>query len=166
MLSRIIRHLREGTWAEGLSIRINRWLDPHIRSVSKKARMNKGIHRFDIHDHDEAVDFLSSQAVLWKNKKPGAVLLAGDANDNLFRSIYLELKKRGLTVFHFHGKGSDHVMHSIQGSYCCIVSAFFNARDNHDLLSRIFGDEELKDIPFEYVGDALTDYDAVKRHNI
>jgi hypothetical protein len=165
MFGKIIRHLREGTWAEGISIRVNRWLAPHISAAKLKISERNGVHRFYIRTPNEAVVFLVQQALLWHRKKPGSILVAGDTDDRYFQSLCARLKEKNLAIIHFYGKGSSdqHVDPSL--SFACILSCYFNAKFNHLLITKVLSDVKLNEIPFEYVGDALTDYASVENHS-
>ncbi|MEY4603206.1 MAG: hypothetical protein RIT43_498 [Bacteroidota bacterium] len=166
MLNKLIRHVREGTWAEGISIRMNRWLEPYITSAKQKAKEREGVHRFYIQNCEEGVIFLADQAGFWHSKKNGSILVAGSSDDSYFISLCQRLRDKGLDVLHFYGNGASHAVGNLSLSYSCILSAFFNEKDNFQLVKMIQSNEALNQIPFEYVGDALLDYKTVKKHNL
>lgn len=165
MLGKIIRHVREGTWAEGISIRMNRWLAPHIENAKKKASERKGVHRFYIRNRHEAVLFLADQAGSWHDKKNGSILIAGESHDTYFQELYNRLQKKGLDVLHFYGAGAAKEATEKSISFSCILSTYFTAKENHQLIQHIVSTPKLNEVPFEYVGDALLDYAPVRKHS-
>jgi O-methyltransferase len=154
MIGKVFGHIRNGTLAEALLHRVNRWLGPVVARKRESRIRQEGIARFDIRNREEAIRFLSDQGIFWSARRTGTVIVSGAEAKRI--AEYLTAKGTDAEVCKEFSELPP------PSGISCIICADFSSARQFESARQLNAMKGYQEIPFEYVARPTEELAPVK----
>ncbi|HNS11829.1 MAG TPA: TylF/MycF/NovP-related O-methyltransferase [Bacteroidia bacterium] len=168
MLVKIFNLYKEGNLSLALKFKINKWLDKRIAASDNKNLRTKPLHRFYIRNNAEAFEFLFRHSCMYSDssQRTKKIILFGEPQNTKHAEVLSRLLKSGHKAELLSGKIPDVNNLSIRASeVACFVSCYFNESINQRICQALLNESELRNIPFEYLGDTREDFAFARKQD-
>jgi hypothetical protein len=157
MLTKVIKHLKQGTLFSAINARI---FGPTMSSTAVVPG------RFNITSLGGARSFLVHRTVQLSLDKPGSqVILIGDSDTNSI-AIKNDLESHGLSVDLYGLNDLPKLESILDQSICCIIVTFPDSRRITKVARYIVKSAKYSTIPFEYVAIPNLEYEDVVNNDV